>query len=297
VIREFAPVPALSPGDAIRVVAPSSPFDREAFMRGIALLEARYEVRYDSSVFDRRGYLAGSDERRIAELSRALDEPDTRAILCARGGYGAMRLLASLDSARVRAAEKLLVGFSDVTALHCLFLRAGLRTVHGPMVARIGRDGAAALDPLIETMEGRPRLTFHGAGNAPLAEGTLIGGNLALFASLVGTGQLPDLRGAILFLEDVGERPYRLDRMLTQLELAGVFADVAGLALGGFDDCEPGPDGVTARDVFGALVERLGLPCVFDLPFGHGAVNLPLPLGVRAQLERDTLTLLEGAVR
>jgi muramoyltetrapeptide carboxypeptidase len=293
----FTALPALSRGDAIRVIAPSSPFDGELFARGVELLRGRYEVRVDPGVHERHGYLAGDDARRVDELRRALAEPDTKAILCARGGYGAMRLLSALDLAAVRSAEKLLVGFSDVTALHALFLRAGLRTIHGPMVARIGRDGQAAMDPLVEALEGRPQLTFRGAGEAAVVEGTLLGGNLALVASLVGTGQLPDLRGAILFLEDVGERPYRLDRMLTQLELAGVLDGLAGLALGGFDDCDPGPDGVRARDVLVGTAQRLELPYVFDLPFGHGPVNLPLPLGVRARLEGDTLALLEGAVR
>lgn len=281
----------------MRVIAPSSPFDVEAFERGVDLLGAHYEVRFDRGIFAREGYLAGSDARRLEELSRALDEEDTKAILCARGGYGAMRLLPHLDPARVRRAEKLLVGFSDVTALHALFLRAGLRTLHGPMVARLGRDGEPALTPLFDAMEGAPPPELRGRGDAPRVEGPLLGGNLALVASLVGTGQLPSFEGAILLLEDVGERPYRLDRMLVQLELTGVFDRVVGLALGGFDDCHPGPDGVTAEDVLEDLVARTGLPCVADLPFGHGDVNLPIPLGVRARLEGDRLLLLEGAVR
>lgn len=279
------------------MIAPSSPFDAEELERGVALLRERYAVRVDDGIFARDGYLAGSDERRAEELSHALAEPDTKAILCARGGYGAMRLLRSLDLEQIRRARKLLVGFSDVTALHAAFSRAGVRTIHGPMVARIGRDGPSALSPLIEAMEGRPRLTFRGEGEAPRAEGVLLGGNLALVAALVGTGELPELRGAILFLEDVCEPPYRVDRMLTQLELAGVTSDIAGLALGGFDDCPEGPDGITVDDVLSRFVERTGLPAVKGLPFGHGAVNLPLPLGVLARLEGDTLTLLEGAVR
>ncbi len=247
---------------------------------------------------ERRGYLAGDDPRRLAELWRALEEPDTRAIVCARGGYGAMRLLDRLPPGTVRRARKVLVGFSDVTALHASWALAGLRSLHAPMAASLAKASDPALARWFAGLEGEVPAPFPVEPLVPgVAEGPLLGGNLAVLAALLGTPFLPPLDGAILFLEDVGERPYRVDRMLTQLRLAGVFARVSGVAIGSFRACDPGPDGVTVEEVLRERLRELNVPVALGVPAGHIDDNVPLPLGARARLdaEHGELALLEGA--
>lgn len=292
----------LREGDLIRIVAPSGPFDRENFERGLAVLEARYRLRFDESIFEREGYLAGDDERRAEEFLAALRDPEAKAILAARGGYGAMRMMRALPYALIRKSEKLFIGSSDLTALHARFHRAGLRTIHGPMLTRIGDLGEAHAEPLIELMEGGGHgLRYLGERSTEAtpnrAEGRLFGGNLTLIAALIGTGELPDLRGAILALEEVNERPYRVDRLLAQLSLAGVFDELAGVVFGEFLGAGPGPDGMTVDEVLDDLLLRHPLPSLRGLPFGHGETNLPLPLGARARIDGDALEILEDVVR
>ena len=285
--------PRLRPGDVIRVVAPSGPFDRAAFERGLALLGERYELRYEASIFTRERFLAGDDARRSDEFIKALEDPEAKAILAARGGYGSMRILRALPLSLIRSNPKLFIGSSDLTAVHARFHRAGLITIHGPMLTRMGDLGEAHAAPLIEMMEGsRERFVFEGEGaSSGGAEGRLFGGNLTLIAALLGTGELPDLRGAILALEEVNERPYRVDRLLMQLSLAGVFDELAGVVFGEFLGAEPGPDGATIDEVIDDLLERHPLPALKGLAFGHGEVNLPLPLGARARIQGERLEI------
>ncbi len=296
--RSFEPVPALRPGDAIRIVAPAGSFDATALAEGAARLRTRYEVRVGEGIGERRGYLAGDDRRRLEELHRALEEPDVRAIVCARGGYGAARLLDRLPSGTVRRSRKLLVGFSDVTALHAAWALAGLRSLHAPMVAWLGAASDDALARWFRAVEGEPPAPFATEAIVPgAAEGPLVGGNLAVLAGLAGTPWFPPVDGAILFLEDVGERPYRVDRMLTQLRLAGVFGRVAGVAVGAFTGCDAGPDGTTVDAVLRDRLGDLAVPVVAGLPVGHVDDNVPLPLGARARIEAEPsrLVVLEAA--
>jgi muramoyltetrapeptide carboxypeptidase len=282
------------------VIAPASPFDEDALRRGCERLGERFEVRASEGLFARRGYLAGDDARRLGELWAALEEPDTAAILCARGGFGSMRLLDRLPLDRIRRAEKLLVGFSDITALHAAWARAGLRSIHGPMVAAVGRMSDAHCHRFVEALSGALEAPASVETLVPgVATGPLLGGNLALLASLVGTPYFPPVAGALLFLEDVGERPYRVDRMLTQLRLAGAFEGVAGVVLGAFTECGPGPDGVTVEDVLRDHFSALRVPVAFGVPAGHIEDNLALPLGAPARLDttKGELVFLEGATR
>lgn len=273
-------------------MAPSGPFDEEAFDAGVAFLRTRYEVRVDDEVRAKAGYLAGDDTRRLAELHRALDEDGTRAIVCARGGYGATRLLEHLDVAQVRRAAKRLVGFSDVTALHALWARAGVESTHGPMVAWLGKADDAARAEWVASIEGRP-LAVRGLETIThgRAEGPLLGGNLAVLAALVGTPFAPPLAGAVLFLEDVGEAPYRIDRLLTQLRQAGWFREVRGVVLGEFARCAPGAHGVPVEDVLTERLADLGVPVARGLDAGHGAINLALSFGAAVTLDVDAGTL------
>ncbi|MCM2334989.1 MAG: LD-carboxypeptidase [Anaeromyxobacteraceae bacterium] len=289
--------PPLRPGDVVRVIAPGSPYDPEVLQAGLAVLEGRLGLRprHRDDLGARAGYLAGDDARRLDEWREAVADREARAIFCARGGYGVMRLLQAIDPAPLLADPKLLVGFSDVTALHALLNRAGLATVHGPVVTQLGRAPADAVDHLEALLSGRaPRagawaapapgagLTGTATVTAGRATGPLLGGSLTLLAHLCGTPFLPPLEGAILAIEDVGERPYRLDRYLTQLRLAGALDGLAGVAIGQLDRCDGG-DGAAAEAVRG-VVRALGVPAVEGLPFGHEDRNLALPLGPRATL-------------
>jgi muramoyltetrapeptide carboxypeptidase len=289
---------ALRPGDEVAIVAPAGPFARQVFERGLALLSTRYRPRFGEGLFARHRYLAGSDARRLAELQEALDAPAIRAVFCARGGYGAMRLLPRL---KLAGRCKPLVGFSDVTALHGALQAAGCASVHGPVLTQLGSLGEATADALFELLE-QPSARVRLQGEPRVAgcvEGPVVGGNLSILTRLLGTPYLPPLDGAILFLEDVGERPYRLDRMWQHLALAGAFARVRALAHGEFTGCDEKDDSLSAAEILDELVRDTGLPCVAGLPAGHGAVNRPFPLGARARLDggAGTLEFLEGAVR
>lgn len=297
--------PRLSPGDPIRVIAPSGPVPREAFAAGIAVLRGRYDVRHDDGVFAREGYLAGPDERRLAELTAALAEPDNRAIVMARGGYGLLRLLPFVDVAALVKRPRPIVGFSDGTALLALAARAGVAAIHGPVVTQLANLGAADQRALFERLETPgPGLLLDGLdGLIPgRVRGPLLGGNLEMFSRLIGTPYLPDLAGAILFFEDLGERPYRIDRLLAHLDLAGVFGAAAGVVVGDFSGCrEPEPtraESPTAEEVLADRLGRLPIPVALGGAFGHGTRNCALPYGTLCELDTaaGTLTALEGAV-
>lgn len=283
----------VSPGSKLAIVAPSGPFDRDRFQAGLEILQERYELCFREDLFEREGYFAGSDERRLDELRQAIEDPSIEAILCARGGYGATRLLPGLSPEEVATANKLLVGFSDITALHALWARAGVRSIHGPMVASLAQAGDEVIEAWFQALEGRlgeKSLTLDClvSGNG---EGRLLGGNLAVLASLVGTPYAPSLDGCILFLEDVGERPYRVDRVLTSLDQAGCLSRCAGFVIGAFTGGAPGSDGVSTETVIGQRLAPLGLPVVTGFPAGHIDANWPLSLGARARIEGESFTI------
>jgi muramoyltetrapeptide carboxypeptidase len=296
-LERFLSPPALSRGDIVAVVAPSGPFDRESFDKGLALLQQRYQPRFSEDLFSTQRYLAGSDERRLGELQRALDDQEVKAIFVARGGYGAMRLLQKL---KLPEQPKLLVGFSDVTALHGAAQVRGWKTVHGPVLTQLWKQPAAVQQRLFQLLESStPLAPLEGrslvAGDA---SGPLVGGNLSVLTRLLGTPYLPPLDGAVLLLEDVGERPYRLDRMWTHLELAGVFARIQGLVLGDYTGCEEQGADYSSGDVLKSLAEQTGLPCSAGFQIGHGTVNEAVPLGARVTLDatHGRLTFEESLV-
>jgi len=290
----------LLPGDRVTIVAPSGPIPEERFARGVALLQARgYRVDVRLPTASAR-YLAGSDEERRATLLSAFEDPDTRCVWAARGGYGATRLLPSLPLAALARADKALVGFSDVTALHLALAAHGGRSVHGPVVTTLPELPTAAVDRVLGLLAApaRPPAPLVGVPLVPgIAEGPLYGGCLALVVHLLGTPYLPSLRGAILFLEDVDERPYRLDRMWTHLRQAGALEGLAGVALGEFCGCDDPAGAFTGAGLLGELAAELGVPVATGLPFGHGRDNRALPHGARARLVDGRLELLEGLSR
>ncbi|PZP32404.1 MAG: LD-carboxypeptidase [Roseateles depolymerans] len=290
-------IPPLRPGATIAVVAPAGP-PRAGRLEPVAgwLEERGYRPRLLPSCFGppALGFLAASDAQRLADLHAAFADPEVDAVLALRGGYGCTRLLDDLDTALLRQHAKLLIGYSDLTALHAVLDREGIASLHAPMPASDwGLPGAEADTEALFTALARGwrrgdvlgMALPHALGRGGLARGRLIGGNLAVFAALLGTPWMPDCRDALLFLEDVSEEPYRVDRLLTQLRQAGVLGSVAGLVLGSFTDAES-PDAVLADQL-----ERLSCPVLAGWPSGHGQPNRPLPLGLMAEMDPATGTL------
>jgi muramoyltetrapeptide carboxypeptidase len=289
---EFKRPPAIAPGATIAVVAPAGPFDADELARGLAAIEARgYRYLPVEDLGSRRRYLAADDARRAVALRSAFANSQAAAVWCVRGGYGSMRLLPELRVSEL--PHKALIGFSDVTALHAAWQASGRMSIHGPVITQFGHQPKAAMDRLFMLLEGRSPPALGGARTVRLgrARGPLLGGNLAVLSRLVGTRWFPDLRGAVLLLEEVAERPYRLDRMWTHLRLAGVLDGLAGVAIGRLDACEePGAD-YTAAEVMADLLRELPVPSAMGFPIGHGGENQAVLLGGPAVLDADAGTL------
>lgn len=289
---------ALRKGDLIGVIAVAGPVTPAEIEPGVTLLESRgYQVRLSDALYEKKGYLAGEDRIRLTELERMFREDEVKAVICARGGYGTLRLLERLDFKLIRRHPKIFMGFSDITALLWAFYRkTGLITFHGPMLKSLGADQARNLESFENLMTAQSPLPLEldqGTVIRPgRVSGTLLGGNLSLIAHMIGTAFMPDLKGALLFLEDTNEALYRIDRYLSHLRLSGLLDDLAGIVLGRFEGCE---EVEQLPDLFAERLAGLGIPVCSGLPVGHGAENLALPLGIQATLdtERMTLTLEE----
>ena len=291
----------LRPGARVAVVAPSGPVPEERLRSGLDILRGwGLDPVVAPHVLDAHptlGYLAGADRARARDLTEAWCDPSVSAVICARGGYGVQRMVDLVDWPAIRAAgPKAFVGYSDVTALHEAFaVRTGLATLHGPMVAA----GTFLSDP--DTQESLRATLFEPEAVLTLgletartvvpgrARGVTLGGCVSLLAADVGTPHArPSARGGLLLLEDVGEEPYRLDRILTQLLRSGWLDGVAGVALGSWEECGP------YEEVRAVLVDRLGglgIPVVEELGFGHGGTALTVPLGVPGVLDAETCAL------
>lgn len=293
--------PRLRPGDRIGIISPAGPVAASDLKPGLDLLASRgFRIREAPHLYDRNGYLAGKDEDRLSDLHAMFCDEEIAAIFCARGGYGSLRLLDQIDYDLIRTHPKILMGYSDITALLCaIHTRTGLVTFHGPMVRGMSTvSGDSLLAFLGVLMTDEPlRLTPPAAscGLPGEAEGPLVGGNLSLLCHLVGTPYLPSLEGAILFVEDKGEPLYRIDRMVTHLSLAGSLEGVAGLIVGDFIDCG---DPREIDRIFMEVASRLRIPMITRFPIGHGPGNFTLPLGMPARLDtrRMTLTTAGGCV-
>ncbi|HUT77457.1 MAG TPA: LD-carboxypeptidase [Polyangia bacterium] len=288
--------PALAPGDRVRLVAPAGPVNERDFAAGLAVLGERYEAVPGSAVFARRGFLAGTDEERVRDLAEALADPAARAVIGARGGAGTGRIVDRVDLGGSARSPRWFVGSSDLTTLLlALWSRGRVLSIHGPMVATLSRqrEDLAALTALLEGAPflGPDDLTPLVAG---CSEGPLLGGNLTILAHLCGPLDPSDFAGAILFLEDVGERPYRLDRCLLQLRRAGVLEHLAGVVLGEFTECDPGLDGTTAMEVLKEHLEPLGVPMAAGYPAAHGKRNLPFVHGALVRLSVGTDRVVLG---
>lgn len=311
--RTAAPAPLkprrLRSGDRIALVAPASPFKREDLEAGAAeLARLGFEAVYDDRVFERAPFVAGSAETRAALVENAWRDPSIQGLIAIRGGYGSTQLLPLLDFSLMRAARKVFVGYSDITAMLCLHLQHGLTCFHGAMIeSRIARGErgydqkslmAAITEPAPVGELAPPGLEVIKSGDA---RGPLVGGTITQLVSLLGTPWAympPD--GCVLFLEDVGERPYRIDRMLTQLAQAGVLAKASAIVFGEFPGCgEPGGE-FDARHVASEFAGRFSGPVLFGFPSGHTTgPTWTLPLGVQARVvtsPRAAIVIEEAAV-
>jgi muramoyltetrapeptide carboxypeptidase len=289
--------PAPISGGRIGIFAPSSPYPQDRFAPGVAALhELGFETKLHPQAESRRGYLAGTDEARVAALHDLLVDPEVNAIIAARGGYGLHRIVDKIDVELLVKSDKPIIGFSDVSVLHGLLQSQAKRiSIHGPVVTQLATLPPADRQRFVEVLRGDPGLRYESRGptiHGGRAEGRLYGGCLSVVAPLVGTPFLPNLDGAILLLEDVGEATYRIDRLLSHLRLAGVFDRIAGLALGDFVDCKPQREGeMTVEEVIRDIAGDLGLPVLMGLPFGHGSTNQAVPLGAEVILDADARIL------
>jgi muramoyltetrapeptide carboxypeptidase len=318
VVKKPIRPPGLTRGTRVALVAPAGPLlDRDDLARAEGLCRALgYQPAMGRNTAERHGYFAGTDDQRLADLNDAIRDPEVAAIWCIRGGYGTTRILDRLDFDALGRRPKPLIGYSDITAiLNAATRHTGVVTFHAPMAraamppfSRRHFERVLASDQPAGRLERLPeppgvllprenRIAVLRGG---VAEGPLAGGNLTLLQCLLGTPHFPDLDGAILFLEDVGEDLYRVDRMLAHLRLAGALDRLAGVAVGRFTDLKrAGPDGALGYDeVLATYFLPLGIPAAYGFPIGHIDDQWTLPLGVRARLDAGAgeLDLLEAAV-
>ena len=308
----------LRKGDQVGLITPASYIDDDGLEKAVTNLESLgLKVVMGKHIRERYGSMAGTDAQRLADLHQMFESPAIKGLWCARGGYGAARLLNQIDFRLLKSQPKVLVGYSDITALHCAILQeSGLTTFHGPVGSSTFTDYTRAQ---INTTLFQPTPTQTiGIAAAQLeqaetdssytpytitpgkATGQLTGGNLSLLAALAGTPYQPDIRGKLLFIEDIGEKPYRLDRMLTTLLQAWPLQQAAGIVLGVFAGCEASPNSFSLS-LRQTLKDRLGdldIPVLYGFSFGHIDDMATFPMGIQAQLdtEAQTLTLLEQGV-
>ncbi|KXJ98734.1 MAG: peptidase U61 LD-carboxypeptidase A [Acidobacteria bacterium OLB17] len=308
---------ALKKGDKVAVVAPASGVSKESFDRALENLSSLgFDPKAAAHARGQKGFLSGTDAERLVDLHDSFADKSVKAVWCVRGGGGCPRLLPSLDFDLIRKNPKVFIGFSDITALHvAISQRTGLVTFHGPVGTSNYTDYTRGhvlellmntarppivIEPSPENLKKEATLFHPATIKGGRATGELTGGNLALLASLCGTPDtLKNIAGKILFIEDINEPPYRVDRMLTQLRQSLDLRSAAGFALGVFEDgANASKAAAPLLDVFRDRLGDLGVPVVSGLSFGHIAENMTLPYGIKAELDADkaTLTLLESAV-
>lgn len=281
-------------GDTIGVVAPAGPFNRDTFDRGIkSLKDLGFQIVIPTGLLDADGYLAGSDPHRAHFINRMFTDNRIDAIICARGGYGCLRLLPLLDYDSISENPKIFVGFSDITVLLTVLTdRCGLATFHGPVVTSLADAPDQTRDAFVQALTCGDKLEMRASGGLTihpgLTSGVVRGGNLTTLCHLVGTPYEPKFAGKILFLEDRAEAPYRIDRMLTHMKLAGCFENLAGIALGSFEDCGPIDD---VCNIVAECFQNESFPIFAGLDAGHAAVNRTLPFGIEATLDATVHSL------
>lgn len=282
--------PRLRPGDTIGVVAPAGPFERKLFSQGLSTLEAMgFQICVPKEIFEKTGYLAGDDAHRAQLVNRLFKDPAIHAIVCARGGFGSLRILPRLDFDAIRENPKIFMGFSDITALlTAITTLGGLVSFHGPVVTTLANALKNTRDALSAAILSDAPLEVQSANGVVIragrAQGPVIGGNLTTLCHLLKTPFEARFKNHILLLEDRGEALYRIDRMLFQMKLAGCFEGIAGLVLGSFEGCG------SLEDVFQVFEEHfkdIPVPILAGFDVGHGEQNLTIPIGLDATLDAD----------
>lgn len=307
----------LKAGDTLGVIAPASALSEKVILRAIEnLTNLGFKIKLGKNLREQKGYLAGTDEQRLEDLHWAFSDPEVDAVWCIRGGYGVTRILPKVDFKLIKRNPKIFIGYSDITALHvAIYQKTGLVTFHGPVGTS---DYTDFTKPNVWNLLTNPTPQYqlvHSEENqknasnlfksevitAGKCRGTLIGGNLSLLSAMDGTPfALGNLKGKILFMEDIDERPYRVDRMLTQLLQSHDLSKLAGIALGIFEGCNPKPE-ENSMSLVACLKDRLGnlgIPVIYGLSFGHISNQYTLPIGIQAEMDTETgiLTLLDSAV-
>lgn len=303
---------ALKLGDTIGIVAPASPTkDENVKAAEEKLIELGFKVKMGKSPYEKYGYLSGTDLIRANDINEMFKDEEIKAIICVRGGYGTPRILDLLDYDAIKNNPKIFLGYSDITALHIAFTQnSNLVTYHGPMLSsdmikdfsEFSKDNLfrAIMNPeqlgKISNPQGEEIVTINGG----IAEGTIIGGNLSLIVATIGTPYEIDVKGKLLFIEEIGEEPYKIDRMLNQLRLSGKLEDASGIILGDFNNCESGKheENLTLSQVIDDHIKPLKKPTIYNLQAGHCDPMVTLPFGVMARLDADKgeLTILENSV-
>ncbi|RMQ80182.1 Muramoyltetrapeptide carboxypeptidase [Pseudomonas viridiflava] len=294
----------LRAGDAVALVSPAGPVDPGNIDAAVEVLKGwGLRPRVYPHALGKYSFYSGTDEERLADLNAALADPEIRAVICNRGGYGVQRIVQQVNMDAVRRDPKLVTGFSDITALHgALWNHARLVTVHGPVASQLERGGLfvsgmhhvlMSTEPvLLKADPGSPTAKVRTGGSA---QGLLLGGNLCILDTSVGTPFMPDMTGAILLIEEVNEPAYRVDRMLTHLGNCGILARLAGIAVGEFTPAANTGGTISPADVLLERLGSLGIPVLGGLPVGHGDLNQAVPLGTQAILDADAGTLLVSA--
>ncbi len=295
--------PRLKRGDTFGLVAPAGPVEnKEGFTAGVKLLrDMGFRVMYSNEILEKDGYLAGPDHHRAEQFMNVWLNPDVKAVMALRGGYGSLRLVPHLDMEMVRRFPKIFIGFSDITVLHTAILKhTGLVTFHGPVATTVAKGDREMVEYFFNTLTDSKAESIKPAGLEVLtsgnAKGRLLGGNLTNLAHLIATPYEISWENAILFLEDVNEPPYRIDRMFTHLQEAGRLQGIAGLILGNFKDCED-VEKIWQRVL--ELVSGQGIPVWSNFPVGHGQGNYLLPMGVEVEMDSHggVLRFLEPCTR
>jgi muramoyltetrapeptide carboxypeptidase len=293
-------IPYLQKGDKVRLVSPAKSIEPSIVLEAKQLLEEKgFKVELGMNCLGSKNYFSGSDEERLVDFQEALDDPETKAIICNRGGYGCVRIIDSLDWSNFHKNPKWIVGFSDVTVFHQYLQRNNYPSLHATMPLNYATNSELAIDSFIDSLSGKSQgFKLNTAKNSRIgeAQGELIGGNLSIVFSLLGTNGQPNFENKILFLEDLSEQLYHIDRMLITLKKAGIFKGIKGLIIGSFTDLKDTevPFGQSIEKIFSEHVSDHNFPIVFDFPAGHIDDNRALIFGKKANLKvEENFTTLD----
>ncbi|MGL4805383.1 MAG: S66 peptidase family protein [Bacteroidales bacterium] len=292
---------SLEKGSEIAIITPSGAIEPLLIDDAVKVIQREgFNVSIDPLACTKTGRFAGSIAERVNSFRNALSNPSIKAILCSRGGYGIVHLLPQLNPDEIRKNPKWIIGYSDITALHAFCNQAGLISMHAPMCKHLsetdGKDKSSILMfDLLKGVKPEYSLSQNALNRYGDAEGTLIGGNLAVLCGLRGTPYdiTSQFNDPILFIEDIGEHPYQIDRMIYNLELGGVLNKIKALIVGEFNSCTEDP--LMYDTIYGSirtLTEKYDIPVIFDFPVGHGNINYPMLCGARVQLTKDKLIFI-----